>query len=475
MSKKKGNEKKTVIRIVALVLCIMLVGTAIYASIASIAYAQTAVTAVYDAGNAAFAASQATVFHNDTGERLTQLPFAVYFNFLRTNGALSADPGGVELYEVKADGEDAPWSFSLDECELLVDCEIDPGASVAIEFTYSILLPQSSDIAANGDMGARLSFFYPSYLPYGENGFDYCEMSDVNAGVYFPEQEFDLSVTLPAGYMAVAGVEPEITHVEGGNVYAFHFDAARDVSLAVSRRYSEYRSDYAVAFTNNALAAKTALEAADRAVALFNERLGGDLSRVYIAQVDQDEEVAAHTFVVWLSSDVIASRGDVEKAVVEGIARQYFAQSVVTHPEYEPWLSQALSGYLTCLYYREVYSESRFLDVLNDYALYAVSTTIPGGLSVDSELSLFRSREEFKAVALGRGVAVLNELRHVMGFDAMWEALNIYYRENAHSTATIADFADAVNRSYGSSLDSLIIETLQSIGDYINQLPQRLD
>jgi len=103
---------------------------------------------------------------------------------------------------------------------------------------------------------------------------------------------------------------------------------------------------------------------------------------------------------------------------------------------------------------------------LNAQAIPSLEVTIPGGLTVDSAADRFTTRYEYQAVVIDRGIAVLHELRELMGGDIFLDALGLYVKDNACSITSIADFAAALNQASGDRWDEYLVGQLQTISDY---------
>ena len=72
-------------------------------------------------------------------------------------------------------------------------------------------------------------------------------------------------------------------------------------------------------------------------------------------------------------------------------------------------------------------------------------------------------------MVVDRGLAVLHEMRSLMGRDAFIEGLSLFAAQNAGGITTVERFASAFNEVTGSRWDEYIVGQFASIADYVNQ------
>ena len=87
---------------------------------------------------------------------------------------------------------------------------------------------------------------------------------------------------------------------------------------------------------------------------------------------------------------------------------------------------------------------------------------------VDSHASRFTDYGEYELVVIDRGMAVMHELRAMVGRETFLEALAYYARENAGRIASIEQFVAAFNETAGSTWGEYIVAQMHDIGDYVN-------
>ena len=159
-TRRQAQFQKRLVRILALVLALLLVGGAVVSGMMAEATepspAQYRVSAL-QLDSATWQIHCEITYTNATGNALTGVLFSVYANQLRRESALVAEadalaamypagyaPGGVEFSRITVDGEAADWGMQGEREEFLrVGCALQPGETAVFGFDYALLLIQS--------------------------------------------------------------------------------------------------------------------------------------------------------------------------------------------------------------------------------------------------------------------------------------------------------------------------------------------
>ncbi len=493
MSKKKhgGEQRRTMVRLIALILCVLMVGSAVVAAIFSTGYAEelnaTALEIYVEEDLHGLRVNQVTRYVNRTGVPLSEVLFSLGANALRRSQSAPFEdidgaypegftPGGADLFLVAVNGAAASWGVQGgQEAFLRVACDLAPGEEAEFSFGYEVLLPQAKGFLGTGDIGWRLSFFYPAPLVYAPSldQFEAIKESAISSSLYFDQQDFTATVDHPSSYAVVSGGEARVTEgASGRSITHIALPAARAFALALSRRYSVCeRAESPVKlslYSKSRLSAGKALDAAARA-ADFLAKTFGDLPRARFTLVETDDPGQESCFdgLIFLDTKLFAlgKADELEREIAFQMARQIFKLSLGVNPAREAWLSDAVSRYAMLLYYEDAYGYDRYLQELNINSLDALNVALPSSLTVDSYADEFRTREEYLAVIEGRGAAAMHEIRLATGKDVLNAALNEYIKANARGHASIADFAAALNQAAGRELDLFLMETLTRMGE----------
>ena len=500
MSKDHNNHsgKRGLTRLLALILCILLAGTAVVGVLITVAYAEespgnaTQLTLTVDEGAQGLRALQVTRYVNQTGAHLSHVIFSLGANNMRR---LSTAPfedeeleraypqgfnvGGVEMEKVSVDGKQANWGVQGEgESFLRVDCDLEQGESALFQFEYQVLLPRAQGFLGTGDIGWRLSYFTPAPCVFQDGDFSCVEMKAVGECAYFVPQDYSVTLDAPDTYLiASGGQQHSQDEGKGRRTTAVTLDGAVSFALALSRRYTLYQSEQVqgvnlACYANTGWGAGKALEAAQHILNVYIAKLGDcPVENIVIAQVDGVRPVESHDGLLLVDQSLftLGREEELERALTLGLARQWFGLSVQNHPEQAPWLSEAVCAYVALLYYQEQYGEERFLEELNREVLDALNITLPGRLSPDALRSQFSSRSAYEIIVRRRGAAALHEMSKAIGRQEIWDAFKSYYQENRGQTADQGDFETALLHATGQDYSQALNHYMQTIFEYVSQ------
>lgn len=495
MKAKKKDRRGRVVRWLALALVLLLVGSMLIALIVPPdAFAEAAnrceMQLTVLEGLDAVRVSQTLSYTNDTGQMIDQMIFQLAPNALRREATapyesetmIDAYPdgfaaGGVEFRSVQFDGRPADWGAQgSDEAVVRVACALAPGGRGEFRFEYELLLPTAPGPLGAGEIGWRLTGFYP--LPAVWDGeFVVERASPVGESLLAAPMDYLVTVNMPDTWRVAAGGAVRTEPLGGARQSAtIDLKSARFFGLSLSRRYVEVEERSAAgvsvrAFADDRDAARRAASAVAKAVDVYSGLFGAyPRDSLTVAQADLLGGVS-QAGLMMLPEGLYAfgARGELEYQAALWTARQWFGERVGTNPAEEPWLTESLASYAALLYYDKVYGHDRYLKELNSRVAPALRLTIPGGVTVDSEALGFGTVADYEAVTRGRGAAVLHEIRQVLGEEALFGALKLYAMENAGNIATRADFSDALSRAAGRDVDGFLNELLAGIDQYVGQ------
>lgn len=501
------KKQQRLVRVIAIALALLLAGSAIVSAVISIAYAEEAepvernqygITMEYLGEEQALRVSQRLVYLNDSGIHLDRVVFYAPGNLFRRQSALMYDdaqwaeafpagylPGGIDLQGVLVDGVAADWGFQgSDEIYLRVACDLEPGEKCEFTFNYYLLLTQNHAFMGISELDWRLSDFYfaPAYVDplYGE--FMLSTPTSFTRWIHSPAADFTAMLALPELYLlSASGVEQTETDIETHVTrWTVAAENVRDFVLNFGLRYRESSRTTASgvelrAVTNLRGKAEKLLNLAEETIGTLESWFGPfPLRQLDIVQTDVVPDVLVHSGCIWLSEDALKS-DNLEHELRTAIAQQYFGLSAYAWPGSDAWLSDAISEYLAYLLLEESEGNSAYLAALNEYVVPALQLTIPGGLVVTSDASLFTSNE-YDIVVRDRGAAVFHELRTAMGRDGLIEGLRAFYELGRRSDVlTEMDLVRCLDETSGGSWEKFLTDWVFNIGDYVDQTIDWLD
>ena len=499
-----NKKQQRIVRTIAIILAILLAGSAVISAIISLAYAEEAaptanemtLTMEYLGEAQALRTSQRLVYTNESTRTLDRVIFYVPANLFRRQSSLPYDgghllaafpdgylPGGADLTGVQVDGEAADYGFQGEsEMYLRVACALAPGESCAFEFEYYLLLTENEAFLGASDDGWRLSGFYFAPASLDDAGefilnlpLAFTEYADC------PAMNVRATIDLPDGFLLAATGAETCESGEGRvNRWTIAADHVRDFAMAFGRRYREYaREANGVTLrclTNVRRAADGVLAVAAGAVEACEAWFGPfPCDQLDIVQADTAEDPLRHTGCLWLSESLLRDSDARDFAIRAFVAQQYFGRRTGGRPSSDAWLSDAVSEYLGYLLLEEAEGQNAYLSALNENLVSSLQLTIPGGLNVTSDASLF-TEDEYQIVVRDRGAAVFHELRTAMGREDLIDGLRLFYEKGLDGRVlTEMDLVDALDEASGGSWEAFLTDWVFNVGDYVNQNIDWLD
>lgn len=436
--------------------------------------------------------SQRLVYVNHSDDTIESVLFYAAGNMFRRESALmyeSGDlekvfyagyaPGGLDIQSVCFDGESARWGMQGgNETYIRVDCDLSPGESGIFEFEYYLLLNQCGALMGVGENDVRLSAFYLIPGVYNEAYDEY----RVNAMLPFTRWlqsdlgDYSVQIRLPEQFLlASSGVESAVNQEDGTITWHIEGKNIREFAMSFGKRYRERVAHTDSGVTVRLLscsrrddALKCALEAIEICEAWF-----GDFPVDQLDIVQSDYPLGSLNFLgtIWLSNDLLdgGNATGMAKQIRFSIAQQYFGLSAYVAPVADAWLSDALSNYIGYMILEEAESYNAFVKAINADWVDALQLTIPGGLVVTSDASLFTA-SEYEIVVLCRGAVVMHEVRDAIGRENMIASLRAFYEKGQDGhTLSEMELVEAFDRMTGGSWEAFLTDWVFNVGDYVEQ------
>lgn len=479
------KHNKKLVRVVALVLVVLLAGSvivgALFAAMAEEAPARNrcALTMTYLEDRQALRVEQRLLYYNRAGVRLDRVVFYAAPNMLRRESALMYEnddlekvffagyaPGGIDLRSVTVDGAPSDYGFQgEDELYLRVACDLAPGECAAFEFDYYILLPVCGAFVGAGAEDVRLGAFY--FIPGVYDGdFVLKKPLPFTRWLHCEAMDCEATLTLPEGWTAAAtGMEQD------GRLIA---ENVREFALCFGKRYRVTERATASGIKARVFSgrrdagrlADLAVKAIEHCEAWFGPFPVKELD---IAQSDYPLGTLNYPGLICLSSGLMDDREGLEKALRFCVAQQVFGLSAYVEPSADAWLSDSVCEYIAYLMLEADAGRDAFLKAVNRDWVDALQLTIPGGLRVNSDASLFDAKS-YDIVVKKRGAVVLHELRNAMGLNNLLAGLAGFARMGREGrTLTEMDFVRAMDDATGGSWEDFLTDWVYHVGDYVEQ------
>lgn len=495
---KKKQQKW--IRIVAIALTALLLLGIIVSAISSAYAEETPVcneytfTIEYLEGEQALRISQRLVYANISGGYLDRVLFYVPANMFRRESALmyEADeltalfpygyvPGGIDILSVSCNGESADYGFQgTDETCVRVECDLESRESCLFEFEYYLLLTNNLTFLGVDEITWRISDFY--FIPAGLD--PYSDEFIINAPLSFTRyihtdaSNYSAEITLPESCLIAATGGERIQSeensarkwcIEAENVYDFAFVITKN--MGEIRETSAGGTEIRMVSGLKKKSANKVLQYALQAIECCEKWFGDyPMDGFDIVQTEYSLSSIAHSGCIWLNEEILkGNEDDLAHTVYAAVAKQYFGYSAYALPCSDAWLSDSISEFIAYLITEENEGHDAYLARLNERVVDSLQLTIPGGLRITSDASLF-TEYEYEIVVINRGAAVFHELRTAMGRETLLDALGRFYRSGLQKDIlTEMDLVAALDEASGKSWEAFLTDWVFNIGDYVNQ------
>ncbi|MGE0592039.1 MAG: M1 family aminopeptidase [Vicinamibacterales bacterium] len=184
-------------------------------------------------------------------------------------------------------------------------------------------------------------------------------------------------------------------------------------------------------------------------LAMVESDLPGGHSPGYAALV---HNTLPSTPIVW-RNDPAAFSGFREFFVAHELAHQWWGQAVGWKNYHEQWLSEGLAQYFAALYAEKAHGEDTFEDMLRQFRRWSLSESDEGPVYLGYRLGHIRDDPRvFRALVYNKGAAVLHMLRRLLGDEAFFRGIRLFYAEQRFRKAGTDDLIRAFEEASGRSL-----------------------
>lgn len=222
-----------------------------------------------------------------------------------------------------------------------------------------------------------------------------------------------------------------------------------------------YHQDREAGFYDFAIPTKSALEFYSDAVGPF---VYEKLANIQSNSVSGGMEAASA--ILYSQKSVVGDRNERwRNVVIHEIAHQWFGNSVTEYDWDDVWLSEGFATYFTLLYIEHAYGREAFLNGLmaSKKNVMDFAAKNPGYRIIHDNLgdmSKVTSSHTYQ-----KGSWILHMLRGVIGTDAFWKGIRVYYAEFMNRNATTSDFRRVMEEASGMDLKGFFDQWLYKPGD----------
>lgn len=428
-------------------------------------------------------------------------------NSQASNAAAAPDEPSLEVTEIRAAGQTLATTADDEGATLRVQLreQIAPGASVEFEIAFKGTVPDidpdetsltahivqqvgaalrdTREIrrARDGDFVSRgvmlLGSFYP-VLAARDAGGDWQRKIEPSVGDNFfaDVADYDVTVNTLGEVKLFASCDQTFNAEYGRNSSrVFQGQSLRGFALVAGRGLRAEEREVGALRVRSVFAAehektgRRVLTYAADAARTFNARFGPlPLKMVtvteapLVAGVGSAEfaglAVIASAFYVDFDSPAMRAlpelvreqRSSVEDSLefasAQGVAQQWWGETVGSDPQREPVLDEALAQWSALLYVQDTHGEERAKQMQEDQlrGVYQVYRTFGGeDRAANSPSREYRNSFQYAAIVVSKGALMIVALRQLLGDEKFFRALRSYYEANRLEVAELDDLRAA--------------------------------
>jgi len=430
----------------------------------------------YDSG--AFAGQMTVTYTNPTSEELS----AVFFRVFANDPTLYGD-AVVNVSEtfVQSSSCTPSWYVGNTVLEVPLTVPLSPAETVEIRLSFegqaSIWSLGTSasrtgyGILTKSPSSLTLTAFYPVLGVYGDEGWSLDPSTGFGDTLTSDAADYVVRVSARTGLRPVASGTLQTTEeTEGGAIYTFTVDAARDFSLVLLDDTYGLTTDRINDRTVNTWfvsdhlpAQRSANQMAVDALLLYEELVGPCLyEEIDLVEVPlQTAAGVEFSGLILVASDYGDRPDDLFFSIIisHEMAHQWFYAAVGNDVSEHPWLDESFATYLSYVFLDACVGSAAAEGAWDDArTTYANAERLRGDLSVTSPRYAFPSSSLYSAYVYSGGALLLDRIRRQLGDDVFYLAVQSYYGDLARQIATPWDLFQAFEEVCACSIDDVLAE-----------------
>jgi tetratricopeptide (TPR) repeat protein len=363
---------------------------------------------------------------------------------------------------IDQDGRQVPSSRLAQDMTVKLNLQetLKKGKVAALTFVYDGKLSGDEESPV---FGIKFAAIHPdgSYLLYPSRWFP---VNDYSTDRF----SSDLKVTVPEGYnVAASGTESKETAPAGQSAFRFKYDQSSfPGSFAVVRGHAQMVASGGIKtyfyFRDSSSMVQAYGEEIAKVLSFFTSVFGVP-PRLSLTVVETEAGAAngyASPGMLFLSPVGIGKQVNT-KLIANQVARQWFGTMVSPTTRNHMWLENGMARYSEMLYTEHSSGPGAFEGEVHDAFVEALTVDQP---PVIQAARLEDYSPEYWATTGGKGAAVLQMLRNVLGDEAFMKVLKEYPSRFAWKSANTDDFHKICEEAYGQSLNWFFQQWVESSG-----------
>jgi hypothetical protein len=190
---------------------------------------------------------------------------------------------------------------------------------------------------------------------------------------------------------------------------------------------------------------------ASAAIALTESDLPGGHSPAYFSLLN---EPAAVTVTPTWRGDPAAFEGFPDFFLAHELAHQWWGQAVGWKNYHEQWISEGFAQYFAAMYAQKTRGDRVFVDMLRQFRRWSIEQSTQGPVYLGYRLGHLKTDlRVFRALVYNKGAAVLHMLRRLLGDEAFFRGIRLFYEDRRYQKAGTEDLERAMEGASGRVLD----------------------
>lgn len=403
-------------------------------------------------------------FFNTEKQPLTEIYFRLYPNF---------QGGLIEVSHLTVDGGAMIPSLESADTSLRVDLKdpLQPGESLVMEMDFELSIP--TEMGGNYGLYGYfedvlvLDTFYPMIPAFDENGWASQTPQDNGDLTYTDASFYIVQIQAPADLViASSGVAVDQQIKGDTQTTVFAGGPARDFYVAGSREFVEInevvgetlvrvytRPEYS---TNQAYA----LDYATRAIGILSREVGpypysefevlSSPMRALGIEYPGITSIVVDEFVDGVELYGLPTAQMLESTLAHEAGHMWFYNAVGNDQQKQPWVDEALTQYMTYIYYLKRYGSGEgYVDSWRGRWSRVENADIPIGLPAGEYHGA-----EYSAIIYGRGPLFFYELEKKYGLDTVMAGVQNYYQDHLWQNGYTEDLRAALEDACDCDLSS---------------------
>ena len=436
-------------------------------------YTRYEIVAEYAPETCTLAGTAKVVFENGGDDAVSLLKFQLYPNAYRKDALykpVSAALSAAAYYDGESYGEMVissvhgakSWEVMGEDENILyvyLPETLYQGDRVVLDIGFLTKLAAVNHRTGVTAKTVNLGNFYPVLCGVKNGGFYETVYYADGAPFYTDSADYSLRLTMPKDYeMAATGACVVERTLESKKVYTASCTNARGFALTLSRAYRVLEKkvgDNNLAYYYYAdKTPQATFEAATQAFAYYENVFGAYPYGDYVvAETGLCLDFAAYSGVLFLSDSLTDTARTA--AVAEGVARQWWGDTVGSDNIENGWQSEGLAAYSAACFFDShadygVRRDDLVAQAHKEYrSYYDVYGSVLGRTDtrMTKHLSEFVGGYEYRCIARDKAVVMFDTLRKSVGDKKFFAALCRYYGANRFAMADVGALVGAFEKS----------------------------